>query len=115
MDVKGKISVFVKTIGGKKVYQASICSNKKDNEGNEIKLHCSMDVQFAKSGFTDEQLSKLVENHCYVIDVEEGFLSVDTWIKNDQQRRKIYIVILKGHCVKDTPFTPKAKAVENPF
>lgn len=88
MEIKGKTNVFVNTIkaGDKDIvrYATSISSKKEDGNYD----HMSLELKFAGKNFPESKLSKLDENHCYKIEIKEGFLSFRTYVDKNSGKTK---------------------------
>lgn len=111
MNVSGKINVFAKIRGKYKFFEGAINSKNKDGKFDK----CSIEVKFVGEKFPKEKVETLKENVCYVIDVKEGFLSVDTWEDKTlgKTRRKIILCIMDGSCISNTPVDTKKLSKES--
>lgn len=81
INIKGLVYFFVKKIEYKDkdqtktryVYTTTLSRLFKEGEPT---IKRSIDIEFTNKNFGEEKLSKLKENVCYTIDVEEGWLTL---------------------------------------
>lgn len=91
MNVNGKLNVFKNVVvkDEKEIitYNTSIS---REIEGKRVNYR--LEVQFAKNNFSEATLNKLEVNKCYVLNVEEGFLSFNQ--KGD--KKYFFVKIMKA-------------------
>lgn len=113
MTVAGKINLFInphKRGNGEvfNTYSTTIAS--KDENG--VYTHLTIDVRFSKD-FAPESLAKLNAKYYYVLEIQEGFLTVRTWKDKDGNERKSPVIAVQK--AKVTEKKPVAKGDELPF
>lgn len=102
MNINGKLTLFVakrvaNTKEGEKTFtdiSATIGSKREDG----TYLNKSVKVKLIGKNFPEEKISALKENTAYAMEVEEGFIAVDSYVKNGEEKRDLVLVISKGHC-----------------
>ena len=104
MNVNGRITLFVATKekeGNKfKTFRGSVSSKNEDGTYESY----SLDVIFDKETFPSDKLNKMKDGFSYQLEIEEGWLKVRSYKKEDSnnpniQRRvpTIAIYVKKGH------------------
>lgn len=111
MEIKGNIKLFINLIKNKesgevnRVYSTSV--GKKDKEGKYI--NTSLSVFLAKEFFPAEKLEKLDTNAYYDLEVENGFLSVETYKDGTTHPA---LVVLAGRLTAKHPIALKKEPVK---
>ena len=108
MQISGKIILFVEEKKGKentlfKTFSTTI-SNKKE-DGSYINK--SLEVRFNEEKITRQQLNQLSPKKFYVLEVADGWLSVRSYVKDEETRTILYLYI-------DEATIKEAKDIKNP-
>ena len=74
MNINGKINVFVREVGEKKIKIFETSFSRKDEDGN-YKDNKSVRVNFSKDFLPDEKKDKMTVGYYYPIEILEGFLT----------------------------------------
>lgn len=97
MEISGKCNLFVATRekeGNKfKTFRASISTKKEEG----VYETCSVDVNFDKENFPAEKLNKMKDNFVYSLVVEEGWIGVRSYQKDEKRVPVLYFYVKKGH------------------
>ena len=97
MNVSGRITLFVATKekeGNKfKTFRGSLSSKKEDGTYESY----SIDVLFDKESFPNDKLNKMKDGFSYQLEVEEGWIKVRSYQKDDKRIPTIAIYVNKGH------------------
>lgn len=101
MDVKGKITVFVKRkevegVGTITEYNTTV--GYKDENGKYINAY--LPVRFTKENFPAEKIDKLEENTAYTFKLDVAFLSCRAFQRKDgTDGREIYLQVVTAELV----------------
>lgn len=116
MEISGKINLFVATRekeGNKfKTFRASVSTKKEDGSYETA----SVDVNFDKEQFPAEKLNKLDDKFVYTLIVEEGWIGVRSYQKDDKRIPVLYFYVKKGKLDGKKELAPKnAQDSDLPF
>lgn len=109
MEIKGKITIFpearkIKLENGEEK-TLIICKGTISNKTEDGKyLNKSVLVKLASTKFPEEKVNLLKPEECYELNVESGFLSVESFKgKDGKERRDLSIVVLEGKLTGHKP------------
>ena len=107
MEIKGKITIFPESVKvgeeTKIITRGTISS--KDQEGNYVNK--SVKVKLSGDKFPQEKINKLSVDECYELEVQAGFLGVESWKKGDEDRREVCLVVTAGKLLGHKPVNRK--------
>ena len=97
MNVSGRITLFVATKekeGNKfKTFRGSVSSKNEDGTYESY----SLDVIFDKETFPSDKINKMKDGFSYQLEVEEGWLKVRSYKKEEKRVPTLAIYVKKGH------------------
>ena len=103
MDIKGKIILFPerkKTKDGKEFTVCTTSAKGQDADGNPI--YKSMRVVFVdREKFSDEKLNKLDPKCYYVLEPENAWIGVETYVNKDSVRETAFVLKIKSGELKE--------------
>lgn len=112
MEIKGKITIFpeAKEVEGKtKIF----CRGTLSSKGEDGKyINKSVSIRFAGKQFPEEKVNQLKTEECYSLEIEEGFLAVDSFVINGKERRELSIVVLSGKLKGHKPVAKREEVVD---
>lgn len=115
MNIEGKFNLFVKEIvkNSNKPYakKFSVSIGRKNKETGEY-LNKYMSVAFSNDIMTDDVRKQLVEGNCYTVEVESGFIIVDSWHKASGEEVREFVLMItrckinlvENKTIDDSPF-----------
>lgn len=113
MKISGKIFLFVEDKTGRensqfKTFSTSISTPKEDGSF----INKSLEVRFNEKNITRDKLNMLSASKVYTLEVEDAWLSVREYTKDEVTKRVIYLFIDKA-TIKDSK--AKKNSNELPF
>lgn len=123
VNITGKINVFVerKEITDKDKNKKSIvilstsieqAKDKKNPDAKRARIYCDVSFTSKATDWPQSRLDKLKEDHCYTIDILDGFLGVRAWDYNGEQNKRLVIFVNDAKAVAAKQFERK-KPVAN--
>ena len=102
MKISEKLILFIEDKKGKENQPFKTFSTTISSKKNEEYVNKSIEVRFNTENIPLEKLNKLRSNHCYILDVEDGWLSVRTYETEDGDTRKVLYIYIDKASVKDS-------------
>ena len=102
MKISEKLILFVEDKKGKENQPFKTFSTTISSKKNEEYVNKSIEVRFNTENIPLEKLNKLRSDHCYTLDVEDGWLSVRTYETEDGDTRKVLYIYIDKASVKDS-------------
>lgn len=117
MNVKGKVTLFVKEVGKDKIKVFETCLSHKDSEGN-YKDKVTLRVEFGKELLPDERKAAFKVGHAYPVEIE-GFLTTRGYDNKDGVHvSEVLIFVQKAKCdwtnAKEVKQKPKNEELIGP-
>ena len=117
MTISGNILVFVEDKKGKenkpfKTFSTSISNKQADG----TYINKSLEVRFNTENIPQQALNKMDSSKCYVLDVEEAWPSVRSYVaENGDEKKVLYIYINKATVKEAKPVTKVNSNNDLPF
>lgn len=112
MNIKGQITMFVEKKVKEDGSSMTICSgtiSSKNDKGEFINK--SVRLKFSKGEFPNEKLDLLDENKCYQLEINSGFLVVESYTNRQKKEvRDIALFVEYGRLLSSKPVEKKEKA-----
>ena len=100
MEIKGKITIFPERKTGKNgefiICKGTISSKDKEKD---VYYNKSVEVKFDKDRFPKEKLNALDPSKCYQLEVSNGYLVVDGYMKEGKLITSINLFVSEGKLV----------------
>lgn len=114
MNISGKFNIFVEDKKGQentlfKTFSTTISSKQQD----ETYTNKSLEVRFDKEQFPSEVIANFDSRYMYELEVQEAWLSVRSYEKDDNEVRVIYLYIKAAKCKSKKKIIKPAKVGEN--
>ena len=117
MEIKGKIKIFpevreTKTEEGE-VSSRIICKGTISSKTESGYVNKSVMIRFAGKQFPAEKVNKLNPDECYTLEVESGFLAIESYMSHGNEKRDLVFVVMEGRLLDHRPVVRKEAKVDN--
>lgn len=102
MKISEKLILFVEDKKGKENQPFKTFSTTISSKKGEEYLNKSIEVRFNTENIPLEKLNKLKSDHCYTLEVEDGWLSVRSYETEEGDTRKVLYIYVDKASVKDS-------------
>ena len=101
MQISGKVILFVEEKKGKenkpfKTFSTTISNKNADGSY----LNKSLEVRFNTENIKQESLNQLRSDRCYTLEVEDGWLSVRSYVNEAEEERKVFYLYIDKATIK---------------
>ena len=119
VNISGKINVFVehKEITDKDNNKKSVvilstsieqAKDKKNPDAKRARIYCDVSFTSKATDWPQSRLDKLKDDHCYTIDILDGFLGVRSWDYDGKQQKRLVLFVNDAKAVTAKQFERKA-------
>ena len=114
MNIQGKITIFPEKRTNEKgefiIVKGTLSS--KDQEGKY--LNKSVEVKFDKTKFPREKVNSLDPTKCYQLEVTNGYLVVDGYLKEGKMITSLNLFVVDGKLVGEPKVVNRSGESKNP-
>ena len=102
MKISEKVILFVEDKKGKENQPFKTFSTTVSSKKGEEFINKSLEVRFNTENIPLDKLNKLQSDHCYTLDVEDGWLGVRSYETENGDTRKVLYLYVDKATVKES-------------